>query len=113
MTRQIIPARRPSEVFQFEHNGIAFSGALSRLAVILSTGAVHLAGPVEVFLDGGKPGTAVQAVARDTAVAASIALQYGAPLAVIRNALTRNDDGSPAGPLGALLDLIESEGGPA
>ena len=100
MTRIAIPNRRPSEVFSFEHNGIAFTGSVSRRQEDWRV--------VEVFLDGGKPGTPVQSVARDTAVAASLALQHGASLPTLRAALTRNDDGSPAGALGALLDLVEA-----
>jgi hypothetical protein len=100
MTRAVIPNRREAEVFSFEHNGIAFSGSVSRRQEDWRV--------VEVFLDGGKPGTAVQSVARDTAVAASLALQHGTPIEVLRQALTRNDDGTPAGPLGALLDLVDA-----
>jgi hypothetical protein len=51
---------------------------------------------------GRPPDTA----ARDSAVVASIALQYRVPLEVIRHALMRNRDGSACGPLGAVLDLL-------
>ena len=37
----------------------------------------------------------------------SLALQHGAPAAAIRAAVTREADGSPAGIVGAVLDLIE------
>ena len=47
--------------------------------------------------------------ARDGAVVASIALQYGVPLEVIRHAVMRNRDGSACGPLGAALDRIAAE----
>lgn len=96
--RQSIPNRRPCEVFSFEHGGIAYSGSVSF--------RIDDGRPCEVFLDGAKPGTAVQAVARDSAVAVSLALQYGAPLPVLRAAMTRGEDGTAAGPLGALLDLV-------
>lgn len=98
MTRIPVPNRRQCEVFTFEHNGIAFSGSVSRRQEDWKL--------VEVFLDGGRIGSAIQAVARDTAVAASLALQGGIPLETLRAALTRNDDNTPAGPLGALLDLV-------
>lgn len=100
MNRLAVSNRRQSEVFAFEHNGIAFTGSVSRRQEDWRV--------VEIFLDGGKVGTAIQAVARDTAVAASLALQHGCPIDVLRLALTRNDDNGPAGPLGSLLDLVEA-----
>jgi hypothetical protein len=100
--RLAVPNRRHSEVFAFDHNGFAFTGSVSWL---LNEDGSRGA-PVEVFLEGGKNGTAIQAVARDTAVAASLALQHGTPIDVLRLALTRNDDDTPAGPLGALLDQV-------
>lgn len=98
--RQPIPNRRASEIITFPHGGITYTGSVSYRE---DNGLA-----CEVFLDGGKAGTAVQSVARDSAVAVSLALQYGAPVAVIRAALTRNEDGTPSGPLGAMLDLVEN-----
>jgi N-acetylmuramic acid 6-phosphate (MurNAc-6-P) etherase len=40
-------------------------------------------GPAALFLTTGKPGTAVETVARDAAVAVSLALQHGAPLTTL------------------------------
>ena len=97
--RQTIPNRRMSEIIAFRHSGIAYTGSVSYCE---DNGLA-----CEVFLDGGKAGTAVQSVARDSAVAVSLALQYGAPVSVIRAALARNGDGTPSGPLGAMLDLVE------
>jgi hypothetical protein len=45
------------------------------------------------------------ALARDAAIVASIALQFGAPAGVIRHAL----DGRDSGPLGAALALVDGE----
>lgn len=92
-----IQTRRQSEIISFYHDGISFIGQVSY-------GPNWR--PLEVFLDGGKSGTAVQNVARDSAVAVSLALQYGTPLETLRLAMTRSDDGSAAGPLGRLLDLV-------
>lgn len=47
--------------------------------------------------------------ARDASIMCSIALQYGVPAEVLRHAIGRNSDGSAAGPLGKLLDLIAKE----
>jgi hypothetical protein len=48
-------------------------------------------------------------MASDAAVVASIALQYGVPLEVIRHALMRDVRGRASGPLGAVLDLLAEE----
>jgi hypothetical protein len=54
--------------------------------------------------------TAVEASARDAAIVASLAFQYGVPLVTLQQALTRNGDGSPSSPLGRLVDLLTSGG---
>jgi hypothetical protein len=59
-----------------------------------------------VFLDCSKGGTAVDVSARDSAVVASIALQHGVAPETLRHALLRNPDGSAAGPLSAVLDML-------
>ena len=46
--------------------------------------------------------------AKDAAACLSIALQYGAPAHVIRDAVTRTSDGAAAGVIGHILDLLES-----
>jgi hypothetical protein len=51
-------------------------------------------------------GSPLEAIARDAAVTVSIALQFGAPLATIRAALTKDHDGSPATLLGKALDEV-------
>jgi hypothetical protein len=48
-------------------------------------------------------------LASDSAVLCSIALQYGVPLDVLRNALMRDPRRKPSGPLGAVLDLLAEE----
>ena len=61
----------------------------------------------EIFLNTGKQGTAIDTNARDAAVAASLLLQYGCSVEILRRALTRNGDGSASGPLARALDLIQ------
>ena len=96
--RNTLPNRRPSETFAFDHEGHLY---------IASVGYDWHGHPAEVFLTTGKPGTGVETVSRDCAVAVSLALQHGTPLATLRQALTRLDDGSAAGPMGRLLDTID------
>ena len=42
----------------------------------------------------------------DAATAASLLLQHGCPIDTLRQALTRNGDGSGSGPLARALDLL-------
>jgi hypothetical protein len=98
--RAILPNRRHAERLTFYHDGAQFQGTLG-------FANLEAALPSEVFLDGGKPGSSLNALCRDFAVVVSIALQYGTPLETMRQAVTRlNDDGLAAGPGGMLLDLI-------
>jgi hypothetical protein len=104
MARTSLPNRRAHEVFKFRHWGISY---------IVGLGRAHGNAPVtEIFLNSGKSGEQVQTLARDSAVLLSLALQHGTPIATMQKAITRNADGTPSGPVGALLDLIaESEAG--
>lgn len=97
MTRDALPPRRESDVYRFDHGKTRFFGSVSRYPD---------GRPAEVFLDAGKIGSEVQHVARDGAVVLSLALQHGAPIETIRDAMTRLDDGSPAGPLGRFVDMV-------
>jgi hypothetical protein len=54
----------------------------------------------------GKAGSDSDANARDAAIIASISLQYGVPLEVIRHALLRDPRGNASTPLGVALDAI-------
>lgn len=100
MNRTILPNRRQNLSVNFDHGRASFHGTASH------DGADKI---MEIFLSGGKPGSELEAATRDCAVIASLAIQFGAPLDVIRKALTRLDDGSAAGPMGAFLDLIQKE----
>jgi hypothetical protein len=103
MIRTALPNRRHAERIRFEH------GELGREQTFFGTlGYPDLSGeqPLEIFLAGGKPGSSLDAMSRDFAVVVSIALQSGVPLEDMRQAITRLDDGSAAGPGGKLLDLI-------
>ncbi len=62
--------------------------------------------PVECFLTAGKPGSPVEAAARDAGIVLSLALQHGVPADVVRAALTTDHDGAAAGPVGAALDAL-------
>jgi hypothetical protein len=99
--RNRLPNRREHETMEFDHQGFRYTAGLGRF------GDGRLA---EVFLNASKTGTALDVAARDSAIVASLALQYGAPPETLRHALTRNVDGSASGALGKLLDILASEG---
>jgi hypothetical protein len=86
------------ETLQFEHWGQHY---------VVGLGRARPSGPVaEVFLNCAKSGTQAETLARDSAVLLSLALQHGVPIDTISHAITRNADGSPSGPIGALVDLV-------
>lgn len=99
--RKRLPQRRAHQLIDFDHDGHRYTAGVGyfddgRLA--------------EVFINvPGRAGSTIEAVARDAATVASIALQYGAPAETLRRALTRNTDGSAGGPLGAVLDLVTKQ----
>lgn len=101
MTRTPLPNRRLHETLKFTHWNLRYIAGLGR---------ARPGAPIsEVFLNCGKSGEQVQTLARDSAVILSLALQHGVTIDELRHALTRNADGSPSGPLGALLDLMQDE----
>jgi hypothetical protein len=100
--RSRLPARRVSETFSFEVGGLHYHATISRFPE-----GDRVA---EVFLSSHKLGSQADANARDAAVAASLAFQYGCPLDVLRGALLRDSRGRPATPLGVALDIAAAQG---
>lgn len=97
MTRARLPNRRPSTVFEFQHDGIDYLAGYSRY---------DAGGVAEIFLNAGKLDTQADISARDSAIAASLALQHGCSPDELRAALIRTTSGGPDGPLAVALDLI-------
>lgn len=95
MNRKRLPNRRPHEAVSFEFWGRKFIAGFGRDGDKIT----------ELFLNSGKSGEQAQVLAHDAAVVLSLALQYGTPLDVIADALKRNADGTPQGPIGAAVDL--------
>src|SRR5260370_5887188 len=90
-TRERLQNRREAETFDVEVGGPRYRGL------------------AEIFLVNHKAGSQAGIMASDAAVVASIALQYGVPLDVIRHALMRDSRGHPSGPLGMVLDRLAAE----
>jgi ribonucleoside-diphosphate reductase alpha chain len=99
MIRQRLPNRRASTVFSFECNGLNYTASASWF----DDGKLG-----EVFVGNHRADSHADACAKDAAILASIALQFGAPLDVLRKALLRDSQGRPSTPIGCALDLIGS-----
>jgi hypothetical protein len=103
--RERLPNRRGSETFGFQCGPHRYTATVAYFP-----DSDRLA---EIFLSNGRAGSDVDAAAKDSAVVASIALQFGVPVDVIRKALLRDARGAASSPLGAALDLLlaaETEG---
>ena len=97
MSRERLRNRRRSETFALELHGLRYLASFSRF----NDGRV-----AEVFLQSLKPASQSDSNARDSAIAASLALQYGCPLDVLRRALLRDAQGRASTPLGVALDIV-------
>jgi hypothetical protein len=97
MSRQRLPNRRQCETFEFTHAGLDFT---------LCAGFYPDGRIAEIFLSSNKPGSPIEAIARDGTVTVSIALQFGVDLETIKQALTKDHDGGPATLLGAALHAL-------
>ncbi|HEX9322909.1 MAG TPA: hypothetical protein VF913_12420 [Xanthobacteraceae bacterium] len=95
--RRRLPARRCSESFEIEHCGLRYTVSFSRF----DDGTIG-----ECFISNRKRGNASDIAARDAGIILSFALQYGAPIADIARAVSRNSDGSASGAVAAVLDQI-------
>ena len=95
--RERLPNRRRCESREFSHTGLDFT---------LATGFYPDGRIAEIFLSSHRPGSPIEAIARDSAVTVSIAFQFGADLETIRKALTKDHEGGPATLLGAALDKL-------
>jgi hypothetical protein len=97
--RQRLENRRLCETFCFECGGQHYTATIARFA----DGSL-----AEVFLANSKPGSQADTNARDSAVVASLAFQFGIPVDTIRHALLRDAQGVASSPLGVALDLVTS-----
>lgn len=103
--RELLPQRRGCETFEIKFGGLKGKH-------VITVGYYDDGRIGELFIVGGKSGEVVEAIARDFAVVASIALQHGAPLTAIEHALTRNSQGEPMSIGGAVIDhLVKMESG--
>ena len=97
--RQALPMKRGCETFEIEFGG------LSKCHTV-TVGYYPDGRPGEVFINGGKSGELVEAIARDGAVLVSMCLQYGVPLDTIKHALTRDGQDQPQSIIGVVVDRL-------
>lgn len=103
--RRRLPNRRMSETVEAEIAG-------QRLRVTI--GFYPEGAPGEVFLNGAKPGSTMDAILADAAVAISVALQCGVRPRDLAKSISRIPEQlegpatEPASPIGLALDLIAS-----
>jgi hypothetical protein len=95
-----LPNRRASTTLAFECGLHRFIATISHFP----NGEL-----AEIFLGNGRAGSHIDAAAKDSAVVASIVLQYGVPLNVLRKALLRDIHGVASSPLGTALDIIAEQ----
>jgi hypothetical protein len=98
-TRKLLPQRRRAETFNMK-----FGDQNAAYAITIGYYDDDRIG--EIFIDGAKAGTMMDALARDGAVLTSIGLQYGMQLETVRHALTRDRDGKAFTIIGAVIDKI-------
>lgn len=102
MTRARLFNRRAAVRYEVVHDGMRF---------IVTLGAYRDGRPGEVFVevDGRNASSGVGFLAREAAILASVAVQYGAPWATLRAAVLRDGEGRPLTLIGAVLDSIGRE----
>ena len=97
--RRILPQRRRAETFEVAFGGLTRSHTVT--VGYYDDGSIG-----EVFINGGKSGELVEAIARDGAVMLSMALQYGVPIETIRHSITRDAQDAPSSIIGAVVDQL-------
>jgi hypothetical protein len=97
--RQALPMRRRCETFEIDYGGLKKSH-------VITVGYYDDDRPGEVFINGGKSGEQVEAIARDGAVLLSMALQHGATLETIKHAITRDGQEQPQSIVGVVVDHL-------
>jgi len=101
--RKRLANRHEAETFDLDAGGQHYRATIGRFP---ENGRL-----AEIFISNSKAGSQADCIARDASVVASIALQFGVPLDVLRNALMRDARGKANGPLGVALDMVaEMEG---
>jgi hypothetical protein len=98
--RRTLPNRRACETFDLDFGGLARAHTVT--IGFYDDGSIG-----EVFINGGKSGEQVEAIARDAAVILSMALQFGVDLANVKSAITRDGLDDAQSIIGVVVDQIQ------
>jgi hypothetical protein len=98
--RERLPQRRRSVTFNFECAALRYTATVG----FYSNGQIG-----EIFLGNHRADSHADACAKDSAILASVALQYGVPLDVLRRALLRDQRGNASTPIGITLDMLAEQ----
>lgn len=99
MPRERLPNRRPNEIVAVAHDGRAYAVTLGFEP---ATGEVR-----EIFTNGAKVGSAMDAILADTCILLSILLQHGVRPASFVGSMGRlGQGGEPASIIGRLAGLL-------
>ena len=96
MTRQRLPARRPAETVELEHNGSRFT---------VTIGFYPDGRPGEVFTHGIRSGSNLDALLADACVVVSCLIQHGVEPSQMASSMGRLGNAEPASIIGAVIDL--------
>jgi hypothetical protein len=107
MTRRVLPQRRPVRTFDLVHRTETAEQTYTVSVGYFCDGDTLT--PGEIFLNGGKIGSAVEAIARDAAILLSIMMQHGIDVRILRGTVTREASGAPASIIGAVIDKLVEE----
>lgn len=97
--RRLLPQRRRSENFDLPFGGLTKGH-------MITVGYYDDGSIGEIFITGGKSGEQVEAIARDSAIMASFALQHGVELETIAHAITRDSQNQPMSIIGVVVDKV-------
>ncbi len=97
MTRELLPNRRHGETLDFRYGQFKYTANIGRYP----DGRIG-----EIFLRSGLIGTDMAISCQESAISVSFALQYGATIDQMREAMPRTTVGSPEGVIGKLLDIL-------
>jgi hypothetical protein len=95
--RNCLPNRRGAMTFSVECNGLQYTCTAS----FFESGDLG-----EIFLINHRVNSHADSCARDAAILASLALQHGVPLDVLRKSLLRDPRGLASTPIGVALDTL-------
>jgi hypothetical protein len=98
--RERLANRRANETAEFEIGGHRYVATLGRFPD---------GRPAEIFLNTKRTGSELERTTRDAAVLASLGLQFGIPLEVLRKALSRKPNGDPDSALCFALDELAKQ----